>query len=139
MLAPTFPYLRRAQQRRVRHGVGPATATVEGTVASVDTADLDGQEQVLGVETEPADEAEWPYDWRKQLRVAFCFSVGTLTLPTTSIFYGTWHTAVAVARQARRMCGRGFVFFVARDLPGLRTAVPFFQDDVQMYHQRDRD
>lgn len=60
-------------------GVGPATATVEGTVAnsastpaSLDTADLDGQEQVLGAETEPADEAEWPYDWRKQLRVAFC-------------------------------------------------------------------
>ena len=73
MLAPTLPHSRRPQQRRVRRGVGPTTATVEDTVASVDSAvDLDGQGQVLGAETEPADEAEWPYDWRKQLRVALC-------------------------------------------------------------------
>lgn len=66
----------------MRRGVGPATATVEGTVASststpasVDNAHLDGQGQVMGPETETEDEAEWPYDWRKQLRVAIVFVV----------------------------------------------------------------
>lgn len=136
MLAPTLPHSRRPQQRRVRRGVGPTTATVEDTVASVDTAvDLDGQGQVLGAETEPADEAEWPYDWRKQLRVALCgehfrqFKRGN---PPPSYYYVLciwWYfSTVLDGWHVQRIC---FFGCRARDWPGLRTAAPIDQDDVQ--------
>lgn len=106
----------------MQRGVGPTTATVEGTVPSVDTADLDGQEQVLGIETEPADEAEWPYDWRKQLRVALagvCVgSVSVGTLPT--ICCGTWQLLRDIY-----LCGSSVVpsLLLGTDWPALRTVL----------------
>lgn len=64
----------------MRRGVGPATATAEvassaSTPANVaegdNTASLDGQGHVLDADAGSEDEAEWPYDWRKQLRAVF--------------------------------------------------------------------
>ena len=58
-----------------------AKATVEGSPVS--STAVNGEEHVVDTETSPDDAAEWPYDWRKQLRrdnEAPCFSSGGISL-----------------------------------------------------------